>query len=137
MSANFRGGRRAYLKLSRTGSTQIMSSGLDTGDLQRIADAYEVTHWGQDDKNFIAGLRSATFKIGGPWASTYEAFLSGSLGSSNLVAIDYGPESTASGRIRLKANAVLINYDLQTPVGGRAVWTGDLQLSGSVTSTKF
>lgn len=137
MAPTFRPGKKAFLKLVRGASTMILSSGVDTGELARLCDTYDVTGWGKDDKNFIAGLRSATLKFSGPWASTYETFLSGGLGSSSLNAFTFGPESTVATRIKLTGNLIFTNYMVQAPVNGRINWTVDCQLTGAITSTKF
>ena len=134
----FRPGKKAYLKLVHAGSTFIASSGLDASELDRLCETYDVTTYGAGgDKNFISGLRSAGIKGGGPWASTFDAFLSGCMGSSTVVAFTYGPESTASGRAKFTGSMIFKNTSISAPAAGRISWTLDADVTGAITSTHF
>lgn len=137
MAPTFRPGKKAWLKLVHGGSTMIISSGADTAELARACEAYEVTTLGHDDKANISGLRSGTVKIGGPFASTYEAFLAACLGSSANPTWQYGPESTATGRVKMTGAFVITNYTVTTPANGRSAVAIDATVSGPIASTHF
>lgn len=135
---DFRSGKRAYLKLVHHASTLLASSFLDTSELDRLCETYDVTTYGTGgDKAFISGLRSAAIKGAGPWASTADAFISACLGSTAAVAFTYGPGSTATNQRKFTGSFILKNCSIQAPAAGRNSWTLDADVTGAVTSTKF
>lgn len=134
----FRPGKKAYLKLVHHASTFIASSGLDASELGRLCETYDVTVYGNNgDRAFISGLRTANIKGGGPWASTFDAFLSLCMGSTAAVAFTYGPASTATGQRKFTGNMILKNTSISAPVGGRLAWTLDADITGAITSTNW
>jgi len=138
MPPDFRPGKKAYLKMVHHASTFIASSGMDTSELDRLCETYDVTVYGSGgDKNFISGLRSAAVKGAGPWASTFDTFLSLCMGSTQPVALTYGPGSTASGQRKFTMNVIFKNTSIQAPAAGRIAWTFDSDVTGAVTSTHF
>ena len=83
MAPTFRHGKAAYLNVSNmNGSTFVLSSGTDDVGLDRNVDTAEVTVHGNNDKNFLAGLRGATLTFSGHFSSTHADNLQGGLGSS-------------------------------------------------------
>lgn len=134
----FRAGKKAKLTLVHHASTFIASSGMDASELDRLCETYDVTTYGAGgDKNFIAGLRSAAIKGGGPWASTFDTFLSLCLGSSAAVAWTYAPASTATGQSKFTGNLIVKNTSISAPAAGRIAWTFDSDITGSITSTHY
>lgn len=135
---SFRPGKKAYFKMVHHGSTLIASSYLDTSELDRLCETYDVTTYGSGgDRNFISGLRSAAIKGGGPWASTLDVFLALCVGSTSPVAFTYGPGSTATGQKKFTMNAIIKNTSISAPVAGRIAWTLDSDITGAITSTAF
>jgi len=128
-------GRNASLKLIRAGTTMNMSSGLDDSALARAVDTHEVTSYGDNDKFHLPGHRSATISGSGPWASTYETFLSGCLGTTG-VTFRYAPLSTETGNPLWTGSLLVTSYDVQLPAAGRVSYSIDTIITGAVTSTK-
>lgn len=138
MAPSFRAGKGAYFSItSATGGTINLSSGLSDATLSRVAAALDVTHFGENDKNFIAGLRDATIKLTGIFASTYEEKLFPLLGSTSGGAWVYGPESTANTRRKYSGSSVVTNVTIGSPVGAHVSMSIDLQVSGTITATTF
>lgn len=137
MAPVFRPGKKAYLKFVHHATTMNMSSGVETGELARMCDALNVSHWGQDDEVNIAGIRKFTLKANGPWASTYETFLALCLGSSAAIAFTFGPESTVSGRRKYTGSLILTNYPISAPAQSMVGFSVDCVGTGAVTSTTF
>lgn len=138
MAPTFRHGKGAYFSLSDSaGATINYSSGLDSITLNRTGETADVTTFGDNDRNFIPGLRVATISGAGHFASTYEEKLSASLGHSTLLTWVYGPESTSNTRRKLTGSAILTAFSVETPVGDKASMSFELQCTGTVTSTTF
>lgn len=133
-------GKGAYFALSNTSSTAgliNLSSGIEEVTLPRSVDTAEVTSYGDNDRNYIAGLRSGTVSVSGIWASTYEEKIAPLLGSATLFPFSFGPAGNASGRRREKGTAILTSYEVGAPVGDKVSMKIDLQITGAVTSTSF
>ena len=138
MAPTFRSGKGAFFSItSATGGTVNLSSGLDTASINRVAQALKVTTFGDNDENYIPGLRDATIKLAGHFASTYEEKLFPLLGSTSGGAWVYGPESTADHRRKYSGNSVVTNVTIGSPVGDKVSISMDLQCSGTITSTTF
>lgn len=134
----FRPGKKAFLKLVHHGSTFIASSGMDASELDRLCETYDVTVYGNNgDKAFISGLRSAAVKGGGPWASTFDTFLSLCMGSTAAVAFTYAPASTAAGQSKFTGNLIIKNTSINAPAAGRIAWTFDSDVTGAIVSTHY
>lgn len=144
----FKGGKTAQIRLIKgagAGTTMVLSSGADASDFQRQIDTYEVTTYGDGDKNYIAGLRGCTLKFSGPFATTYEDFFAPILGSTVQTKLDYAPLSTVAGNSRYRVSStntipgfvIPTNFAISAPVGGRVSWSVDLLISGPVKSTKY
>lgn len=133
---DFRSGKKAHLKLVHAGTTFIASSFLDTSELDRLCETYDVTTYGTGGHHaFIAGLRSAAIKGAGPWASTADAFIDAALGSTAAVTFAYSPGSTANGQRLFNGSMILKNCSIQAPAAGRNSWTLDADVTGPITST--
>lgn len=136
MTATFRDGRKTHLKLTRAGTTMILSSGMDDSEFARAVDTHEVTVYGQDDKRHVSGLRGATLKGSGPYASTFESFLSGCLGSTANPTFGWSPLSTVAPNPFFTGSLIVTDYTISAPLSGRVAWSIDTIITGAVTSTK-
>ena len=138
MAPAFRAGKGAFFSItSATGGTVKLSSGFSDATMSRVAAALDVTHFGNNDKTFIPGLRDATLKLTGIFASTYDAKLYALLGSTSGGAWVYAPESTASGRRKLTGSSVVTGVTVGSPVADKVNISLDLQVTGAITSTSY
>lgn len=138
MAPTFRSGKSAFFSLtSATGGTINLSSGLTDASMDRVAQALKVTTFGKNDEVYIPGLRDATLKLTGIFASTYEEKLFPLLGSTSGGAWVMGPESTANTRRKYSGASVVTNVTIGAPVGDKVTMSVDLQCSGTITSTTF
>ena len=138
MAPSFRSAKNAFFSItSATGGTINLSSGLDDASLDRMANALDVTTFGDNDKNYIAGLRDANISLSGHFASTYEEKLYPLLGSTAGGSWVYGPESTSNTRRKYSGASVVTQVTIGTPVDGKADMSVKLQVSGAITATTF
>lgn len=118
-----------------SGSTIVLSSGLDDITFPRDVDMLEVTTFGDDDRVYIPGLRGASFSVSGHFSSTHAIALDGLLGHSTDSGFDYSPESTSTGRQQYTGNVFLENLEYGTPVDGKANLSATFRITGPVAST--
>lgn len=138
MAPSFRSGKGAFFSItSATAGVINLSSGLDDASLARVAQALKVTTFGDNDEQYIPGLRDATISLSGHFASTYEEKLFPLLGSTSGGAWVYGPESTANTRRKYSGSSVVTGVTIGSPVGDKVHMSMTLQCSGAITATTF
>jgi hypothetical protein len=134
MAPNFKHGKGALFKMSDSAAATInYSSGLDDCSLSRQLETAEVTTFGDNDKNYIPGLRDSSFSVSGHWASTYAKKLDASLGWSTLLTWTYWPESTATGSLFFTGAGILTGYEVGASVGDKVNLSFSVQCSGAIT----
>lgn len=109
---------------------------LDTASVQKMVETAEVTAFGDDDKEFIAGLKDSTLNIGGHWDATQDGFLA-DWDDGAVVACIVGPAGNTAGFVEYTFNALLTSYNVDMPVGGRVSWSASLQRTGATTVGTF
>lgn len=114
-----------------------LSSGIEEVSFPRSVDTAEVTTYGDNDRNYIAGLRSGTVSVTGIWASTYEEKIAPALGSTKLGWVSFGPSGNAATSRRELARTIITGYEAGAPVGDKVSMKIDFMITGPVTSTKF
>ena len=138
MAPTFRHGKSASITITNVSAAVInYSSGVNSVTFSRSADTADVTHFGQNDKNFIPGLRGATLSLSGMFSSTHAKQLDAMLGSTTGGAFVYGPESTTSGRRKFSGASVMTSLKYDAPVGDKVALSADFLITGAVLSTNF
>lgn len=134
-----RHGKGSQLSIDSTaGSLVTFSSGLEEMSLSRDLDTAEITSFGDNDKSYIPGLRGATLSFSGMFSSTHAEVLDGVLGRNSTATMswEFSPDgSTATGRHLLKGEGFLTKIEYGAPVGDKVSMSGELIVSGAVTST--
>lgn len=137
MALTFKHGKAAYLKISVTGSTVVLSSGLDDIGYDREVETADVTTFGDNDRNFLPGLRNGTFSLSGHWASTYAATIEAMIGGSTLPTVRFGPQGSASGSPYRSVSTIITGYSIGAPVDDKVSMSLSLQMSGAVSTGTF
>lgn len=138
MAIQYRHGKSAFFSVSdASGSTFALSSAMDDLGLDRSLDTAQVTNFGDNDHNYLAGLRGATFNFSGHFNSTQATRLDGMLGHSTAATCVYGPGGNTTGYHAYEFSANLTGLSVGSPVGDKVSMSGTFQISGAVTSTSF
>ena len=106
--------------------------------LSRSLDTADVTSFGDNDRNYIPGLRGATCSFSGNFSSTHAEVLDGIFGrnSTATLSVEISPDgSTAAGRHLLKAETFITSLEYGAPVDDKVTMSGELLMTGAVTST--
>lgn len=109
---------------------------LDQASLNKMIETAETTAFGDDDKEFIPGLRDSTLSISGHWDSTGDGFVA-DWDDGAVVACIVGPQGNTATNVRYTFNALLTNYSIDSPVGGRVSFSAALQRTGATTRDTF
>ena len=96
---------------------------------------HDVTTFGDDWRNFIAGLRNATVTVNLFSNNTTDAHFFGILGRTVSVLI--GPYGSTSGNTQLTFEALVQSWSGGTPVDGVDTGNVSLQVTGAVTSGTY
>jgi hypothetical protein len=109
-----------------------------TDNVQRghSLDTAEVTAFGDDDKEFIAGLMDGSLSLSGHFDATADSALHGCFDGA-VVSVIYGPAGNGSGAVRYTANFLITDYSVTSGVGDRVNWSVSLQRSGAYTRDTF
>lgn len=110
-----------------------ISAYTDNVSFSRDLDTAEVTAFGDDDKEFLGGLRGATLTASGSYDNTSstgsDAVLHGAFDGAT-VAWSYSPDG---GTVTYSGNAFVTSYQVSAPVSDKVSWSASLTISGSVT----
>ena|SRR3972149_6899910 len=134
-----RHGKGSQLSVDSTaGSLVTFSSGLTEMTLSRDLDLADITSFGDNDKSYIPGLRGATLSFAGHFSSTHAEVLDGVFGRNSTATMswEFSPDgSTAASRHLLKGEAFLSSLEYGASVDDKVNMSGELTISGAVTST--
>ena len=136
MAPTFRSGRSAEIKIIRGGTTYNLSSGGVDSNMARGAETHDVTTYGDNDRNFIPGLKNGSFTIQGLFATTYEDGINGCVGSTGTT-ISYGPHGNTAGNVKYTASIIVTSFDVSAPVGDVAKFSLQATRTGALTSTNY
>lgn len=138
MAPTFTHGKGAFFSVtSATGGTINFSSGLDDCTLSRQLDTAEVTTFGDNDRNYIVGLRGADFSISGHFSSTHTKKLDPLLGHSTIPQFVYGPQGTSSGSRKYTGGCIMTSLEYHSPVDDKVDMGIDFIVTGAITSTSY
>lgn len=134
MAPTFRPGKKSRV----WANSMRLSRVLDTFEIRRTADAYDVTVLENDDKNFIAGLRGGEVQgsgmfDGSSWHVSEQ--LAGFL-SSAVENWSMAPEGDAIGNLALLWRANQTQINVATPANNRSAITVACHPSSAIKSGK-
>lgn len=130
-------GRKTKLSIA----TADVSPWTNASEFGRGADAAETTAYGSEGHEFgnEDNLKAHTFTCSGWYDVTEttgtEAVLGGQEGQ--VLAIEYGPEGSASGKPKHTFSAQLSKFTLSSPVADIVKWSADWKVSGDVTTGAY
>lgn len=133
----FLSGKSAVFKLDNAaGSLVDLTTYINNVDFPRDADLLETTTLGATSRTYIAGFLNATVELQGYWdgaATAIDEHLAAILAHANTQTFEYGPEGSASGKVRYTGECRCVKYQNATSVDGVANWSGSLQVTGAIT----
>jgi len=138
MAPSFVHGKGAFLSLSDNGGTTfVLSSGLDSIDVNSNAELADVTVFGLNDRTNIPGLRAHDISMSGHASSTHLEKLRPLLGHSTGTSVVWGPLGNASGARELSFSAHITQLSVGQPVGDKVSMSITATVNGAVTTGTF
>lgn len=120
-------GKRSHFKMDSAAGTltDLTSIGKDA-TFSRSTDTADASHFGTQDKEYVAGLSDATFSIKGLFTTAQDAFITEAYeaqnagtvgGSGDTLTVEYGPEGNASGKPKYTQETILTSVEVTGSVG--------------------
>lgn len=123
------------------GTLRDLSPNLNSVDFNQANDTHDDTTYGQTGHTKKGGLTDGTIVLKGFWDTTAlvgtETVLPGLLGKFLPGDFIYGPEGSASGKVKKTGTAVLKDYQTSAPVADLIAFTANFEISGAVTKGTF
>lgn len=135
-------GKGAVFKIDNSGGTlQTLTAYIDGADISNKVEMAETTTMGSEVKTYVSGQSDGTLSISGKYDSTAstgpDAILDGLVGSEVTSTFEYGPEGSATGKVKYTGECFLTGYNISAPVGDVVKFTADFQISGAITKTVY
>ena len=126
-------GKDTVFKLDNSAGTLTdLSAYITSSGLPREVDTHDVTVYGKSAKVYIAGLSDATIPLEGKWDATLDAHMNGIVGGVSR-SWEWGPEGSASGKVKYSGECLLTSYESNAPVDGEVTWSGEMQVTDTIT----
>lgn len=127
-------GKSAELKLDDTGGTlRDLTSSITDVDFPREADLVDTSTLGDDDREYVKGLRGATVSANGFHDATIDGYLEGLLAYETATDFEYYPQGNSSGNVKLSGTLFVNSYSTSTGIGGAGTFALGCTISGAVT----
>lgn len=136
-------GKRSHVKMDNASGilTDITSIGKDA-TFGRSTDTADASHFGLNDKEYVAGLNDATFAIKGLFTAaqdqmineTYEAQSAGTL---ETVTVEYGPEGSAAGKPNYTQECIITSIEITGSVGDLVGLSLNFQRTGATVRATY
>jgi len=131
-------GKSAVFKLDNaSGSLVDYSSYLEDISFPRSIETAETTAFGSSAKSYITGLTDATISLSGKFDATADSTIAAVVGQSATLTFEYGPEGSASGKVKYTGECIMTSYEVGATVGDAVTASVELQVTGSITRTTF
>jgi hypothetical protein len=136
-------GSGAVFKLDdSSGTLRTLTSYVDeVSGLPGGRDLSQVTAFGDGGTKSIPGLQDVKFSIKGHFDSTAttgpNAVLNGLRTATATATFEYGPEGSATGKVKFTGECWLTDYVVDASVKEKVSFTASLQVDGTVTATTF
>jgi hypothetical protein len=136
----FTHGKKSVFKIDNAGgSLTDISAFCNEVSLSRDIETAETTTFGDDDKEYIIGLKDATISVSGQFdaagASTIDAVLAGILGQDASVSFEYLPGGGTVGASNpaYRGECYLTSYEVSGSVGDVTSFSASFQCTGAIT----
>lgn len=136
-------GKRTYIAIDNAAGalTGLTDIGRDT-TMSRSTDMADASHYGIQDKEYVAGMSDGTFSVAGLFSATQDAMINAAWEAQNDGTVDsltfvYGPEGNATGKVRYESEVLITSYEVSGSIGDLVQASLNLQRTGGTTRTTF
>lgn len=136
----FTHGKKSVFKIDNAAGTLTdISAFCNEVSLSRDIETAETTTFGDNDKEYIIGLKDASISVSGSFdaasASTIDSVLAGILGQDASVSFEYipGGGSVGAANPAYQGQCFLTSYEVSGSVGDVTSFSASLQCTGAIT----
>lgn len=127
-------GKDAVIKLHDGTALRDLTAGGASVQFDQSKDTAETTTFADEAKRYIAGLKDANFSLDGPRDATLTGYVRTAYNQPGVVAFEYFPEGTATGRLKLSGNCIITGLSENSGVDDANRWSAEGQVDGDVTA---
>lgn len=119
-----------------------ISDSCDSVDFPEDLELVETTPFGSTSKTYLVGYADGKVSLGGSWNRTLHTHLSALKaafrdGTITSASVQYGPEGTDVGDIKITCEVVMTSYKKNSAVKDQVKWEAEFQITGAVTESTF
>lgn len=134
----FRHGRNTILKIENASNTLVdVSAVMRDVSFPQTVDTPETTAFGSSTKTYVVGIKDSRFSGSGMFDATVDATLQGIFGLEESRTFEYGPEGSATGRIKYSGELYLTQYTVSGSVSDMVAASFEFQITGDVTRSTW
>jgi len=138
----FRHGKNTVLKVGTAAAGQEstlvnLSAYLSEVSFPNEIETAETTTFGSSAKSYVVGLSDNTLSCSGMFDATFDAHIFAALGYETPLDFEYGPEGSATGRIRYTGKCYVTSYEKSGSVGDMVSGNVDFQCTGTITRSTY
>lgn len=136
-------GKNSYISVEDSAGTTLRNlttyvTDVESNFNQEVADT---TTKGQTARTFVQGHTEAKLKMSGHWDNTAstgpDAVLAGLIGDTGTVGFEWGPEGNTAGDVKYSGEAILLSYNISSPLADVVMFDAEFQVTGTVTKGTF
>lgn len=139
--AFYHGKNLAFKIDNSAGTLQVLTTFVDSVNLNNSVDMGDTTTAGAEDKTFVSGQAEHDVSISGKWDDTTstgpDAILFGLVGLETSSSFEFGPGGSTTGKVKYLGECFMTGYKAAAPVGGVVTFTADFKITGAVTRTTW
>lgn len=134
----FRHGRNTVFKIQNAAGTLVdISNVLRDVSLPISADTPETTAFGSTNKSYVIGIKDGRFSCSGMYDAATDAILEGIFGLEAARTFEYGPEGSATGRVKYTGSVFLTSYTVSGSVSDMVAASCEFQVTGALTRSTW
>lgn len=136
-------GKKTYLAMDNAAGTLTALTGIaNDSKMSESVDTAETTHYGLDDKTYLAGLSDASGSWGGQFDATVVAWVRAAMaaikdGSVDSLTLEYGPAGNGSGAPKYTLEIIPTSLEIGAPVGDLVSVSMNWQRTGPTVDSTF
>jgi hypothetical protein len=135
----FRHGKNTVFKMDNAAGTLVdISTSCDNINFPRTIETAETSAFGTTAKTYVVGLSDSKISASGKFDATTDAQIAAVIaaidaGTLPTATFEYGPEGSASGRVRYTGESLVSSYEVSGQVSDMVPFSLELQVTGPVT----
>jgi len=129
----FSHGKDAEFYFTVSGTERDFSAYLTSAGLPRALDQSETSTFGDDWKQYQAGLKDSAIPLEGNFDPTADGYLHTAFDAGTAGTWKFFPAGSAASAVYYQGTATVTSYEINTDIGDAAKISAELQNSGTIS----